>query len=190
VSKEPKILRAQRATNQREREMEMQRANDTTTTDAEAPRAASVAYPTARACIPQRVRATLDRHAKQVVRARLEDHDSGASSRVSRARADELSAEAVQMSEISEARSIARRKQSRAQSHTETAPSFIARRGQDLSQLFQTSAGAAGAQAPSAENSLQPAERDGTTMAKKKARLVEKAEFRPYASVMRKASNT
>ena len=164
--------------------MDMCSAMDTKTGNATATRVASVSPPRR---IPQRVRASLDRQAKQAACARIAENACGASSRVSWASVNELSAEAVELSNISEARAISRRKQRRAGLHKETAPSFVADRGQDLRDDVEVSTGATRAPAPGAEISRQPVDHDGTTVAKKKARLVEKAEFRPYARVMRKA---
>ena len=66
-----------------------------------------------------------------------------------------------------------------------TARRFKSRRYQDQRGRDEVSTSSAIAPAPRKEVGGQQAERDGTTIAKKKARLVEKAKFRPYASVMR-----
>ena len=82
---------------------------------------------------------------------------------------------------------MAERRDQAATKKAATVPSFLGGRQQDERGRDEVSTSSAIAPAPRKEVGGKQAERDGTTIAKKKAWLVEKAEFRPYASVMRKA---
>ena len=163
--------------------MEMRSAVDTTHT---AVRQVPGAWPPQ--CSPEASVALRDRQAKLAARARIVESRKATCgfSQAGRARLDEQWDEALEgFARVSEARMAERRDQA-ATKKAATVPSFLGGR-QDQRGRDEVSTSSAIAPAPRKEVGGKQAERDGTTIAKKKARLVEKAEFRPYASVMRKA---
>ena len=162
--------------------MEMRSAVDTTHT---AVRQVPGAWPSQ--CSPEASVALRDRQAKLAARARIVESRKATYSQAGRARLDEQWDEALEgFARVSEAR-VAERRDQAATKKAATVPSFLGGRQQDQRGRDEVSTSSAIAPAPRKEVGGKQAERDGTTIAKKKARLVEKAEFRPYASVMRKA---
>ena len=161
--------------------MEMRSAVDTTHT---AVRQVADAWPSQ--CSPEASVALRDRQANLAARARIVESRKATYSQAGRARLDEQWDEALEgFARVSEAR-VAERRDQAATKKAATVPSFLGGR-QDQRGRDEVSTSSAIAPAPRKEVGGKQAERDGTTIAKKKARLVEKAEFRPYASVMRKA---